>query len=485
MSENQRKPGEPSAGGPGATAPAAETIAARLTGGGEPRTAYTGEGGGGGRGASSEPETSPDAGEGARSTEPAGRREAGAAASGTGAAAGSGESRGEQARNSRSGGSTAEESGNSGAGSGGSTTGESRNGEAGGGQGGGAAEGRGARGIAAGSAGQSRGVIAAAVTGRSRGVAATAAAGGQGRGATATAAAAGAGGDAPGSGEGGSGRPRKPLLAGAAMAGAILIAVPLLIMATGNDEEKKKVANTSAADSVLGQDGEPAGAFVAESPSPTATKPKAKSPSPTQTAPEKPGKQTKGSSPSAAAKGPSSVPGQPAVAPGPEPRKKTAASGLPAVTSRVLIKNNSNGTCVDIPTAGGRRDGPVHHSTCNSNTDDNQLWNVEKRYDSAGPGGVPLFQIRNVSDGMCLDLPGTKAAGSDTRVTQSGCAGTTKDNQMWWLDKRADGKFWIRNAASADMCLDSYGRDEKRRELMIWPCAPESRNNHMWIFTRS
>jgi len=127
----------------------------------------------------------------------------------------------------------------------------------------------------------------------------------------------------------------------------------------------------------------------------------------------------------------------------------------------------------------------VTHATCNSNTDDNQLWNVEKRYDKAGPGGVPLFQIHNVMDSMCLDLPGNQGVGGATKVTEFPCNGTTNDNQLWWLDKQSDGTFWLRNAASNNQCLDSYGPDDQTRDLIVWPCAPEDQNNHEWIFTRS
>ncbi|MGW6461547.1 RICIN domain-containing protein [Streptomyces sp. NPDC055078] len=505
MSDQQQVPGESSARGASANAPDAEAIAASLTGGGKPRTTPAPEGGAGA--AASEPAAG--AGAGARSTEAVSGPETGAAASGAGAAAAE-ESRGERARDPKSGAATG---GNGGTGSGGPTAGNSR--EASGGtsgaessevsrNGGAATGGASAENGSVGNAtaGNSSAATGEATAGNSeageeqgRGAAegagarrlAAVAAPGQGQGVTATAA-AGAGGDSPDSDEGGSGRPRKPVLAGAAMAGAILIAVPLLVMATGKDDEEGKVVKTSATDTVLDQGGEPAGAFVAEKPSPTGTKPK-KSPSPTETSTKAKAKAPeKASAPTAGVNAvqphqPSNAPNKPKEV----ARKKVsaAAASLPAVLTRVLIKNNTNSTCVDIPTASGRPDGPVHQSTCNSNSDDNQLWNVEKRNGAAGPGGVPLFQIRNVSNARCLDLPGTKPSGPDTRVKEAGCTGTTKDNQLWWLDKRADGKFWIRNAASRNMCLDAYGPDENRRELLIWPCAQESRNNHEWIFTRS
>ncbi|MGC5567745.1 ricin-type beta-trefoil lectin domain protein [Streptomyces sp. FR-108] len=275
------------------------------------------------------------------------------------------------------------------------------------------------------------------------------------------------------------GRPRKPVLAGAALAGALLVAVPLLITVTDKDEEKKTVDN-AAADTVLNDAGGPVGVFETRAPSPSTSDPEKKK--------EKEKKAAAVAAPPVAEEAAATTP---KPTPSPSKKKKKAAtkkapSTLPAVMSRVLIKNHTNGTCVDIPGfSSGRADGPVTHATCNSNTDDNQLWNVEKRYDKAGPGGAPLFQIRNVMDSMCLDLPGYQGVGGATKVTEFPCNGTTNDNQLWWLDKQSDGRFWIRNAASNNQCLDSYANNDSTRSLIIWPCAPEGQNNHEWIFTRS
>ncbi|MEW1550893.1 ricin-type beta-trefoil lectin domain protein [Streptomyces tsukubensis] len=349
---------------------------------------------------------------------------------------------------------------------------------------------------------------AAAPSGEARPSAATATAAEGSRGV----AAAGSGGDTAGPGSAAPGRPGKPVLAGAAMVGVVLVAVPLLVMALGRDEEKKTV--TTAAENVLTDEDDPAGAFVAESPAPSPPKPK---PVPSATpekkkqgaGPEKadpaapPGAKTAdtggtGGTDSTGGRGSTGGTGSTGSTGGSGSAKTTDRAGstqkkqkktsgsLPSVMTRVLIKNNTNGTCVDIPGySSGRPDTEVHHFTCNNTNNDNQLWTVEQRYATAGPGGVPLFQIRNVMDGMCLDLPGNGGVGGATGVTEYPCNGTTGDNQLWWLDKRADGKFWIRNFASNNQCLDSYSNSEQERQLIIWPCAPENQNNHEWTFTRS
>ncbi|MEU8824776.1 RICIN domain-containing protein [Streptomyces sp. NPDC048636] len=321
----------------------------------------------------------------------------------------------------------------------------------------------------------------------------------EGAAAAATAAAPGRG---PRDGDAGSpGHPKKPMLAGAAMAGAILIAVPLLVMATSQDDDKsKKVA--SSADTVLGDDGSKEGEFVAESP---AAKERTKD-----------GK--KGSAPPSEGAGDSNPAGSGPSAgeaghqeggkiegemddgegkqgtgegkPGTGGGKTGAGSGtdshaLPAVLSRTLIKNSANKTCVDIPGYGkGANGGRIIQAKCNNRSHDNQLWTARKKSRGGGPGGAALFVIRNVKAGKCLDLPGSGAAKKGEKVKEAPCQDTTADNQLWWLDKKHDGRFWIRNAASHHMCLDSYAAKSKTRDLLISPCAPEKRNNHEWIFTR-
>jgi hypothetical protein len=263
------------------------------------------------------------------------------------------------------------------------------------------------------------------------------------------------------------------------MAGAILIAVPLLVMAVGDDDDAKAKKVAPAADTVLDDDGAKSGVFVAESPTPKKPKEKAdKGPSPSAKKPANPPAEKKVPLPS-----PSE-----AATPKAKERKAAAAGGsgdLPTVLTRVLLQNNTNNTCVDVPGfSNGSADGPVIHAECNGTTADNQLWNVEKKYGSAGPGGVPLFQIRNVKDSLCLDLSQYGARPGATKVQEFPCNGTTADNQLWWLDKQADGKYWIRNFASRSQCLDSYANDQEDKQLIIWPCAPENSNNHEWSFTR-
>ncbi|MFF9203817.1 ricin-type beta-trefoil lectin domain protein [Streptomyces sp. NPDC014986] len=438
MSEQQQASSEPSVSGAAAATPGA----------GKPPTASAPEGTGAGTAAAV-----PEAGAGAPPAGSTEGRNAGTAAAGRSSAAGdTGETpAGGKARGADSAEATAAVTA-----SGGEDVGEDGKGGADSARGAGTEETNGAQGLSAAAAKGQRVAVAAAVDG----------------------------GGATGSTRSGVGRPRRPVLAAAAVAGVLLVTVPLLITANDEDEDEK-VVDTAAADTVVGAANDPAGVFATQSPSPAKTGPDKKDKKDKKEKEEE--KQEKAPAPPPAEK-----PAAPAAEPSPSPARKKKAvakeapSDLPAVLTRVLIKNNTNRTCVDVPGfTSGRPDGPVTHATCNSNTDDNQLWNVEKRYDKAGPGGAPLFQIRNVMDSMCLDLPGYQGVGGATKVTEFPCDGTTNDNQLWWLDKQSDGAFWIRNAAANNQCLDSYGPDDGTRDLIVWPCAPEGRNNHEWIFTRS
>ena len=77
------------------------------------------------------------------------------------------------------------------------------------------------------------------------------------------------------------GRPRKPVLAGAAIAGAVLIAIPLLLAGSANDERPDAAKGLAAdADTVLNASSAPAALddYVAEKPSSSPSKAKPKMP---------------------------------------------------------------------------------------------------------------------------------------------------------------------------------------------------------------
>ncbi|MFH9814474.1 RICIN domain-containing protein [Streptomyces sp. NPDC017230] len=142
--------------------------------------------------------------------------------------------------------------------------------------------------------------------------------------------------------------------------------------------------------------------------------------------------------------------------------------------SRVLLRNTTTEYCAELPGhEKGEIDGPVWQSVCDPTDADNQLWNLEVKYPKGGPGGAALFQIRNVKDQLCMDLPGLGANPIRTPVTEFTCDGTQADNQLWWVDKQKNGNYWIRNFASNNACMDVAGSSVRviNAQMMIYECA--------------
>jgi hypothetical protein len=298
------------------------------------------------------------------------------------------------------------------------------------------------------------------------------------------------------------GRPNKPLLAAAAIAGTVLVGVPLLFLGPGRDDDPHARADRArpAGDTLLqdggGAAGGEAGGYAAASPSASPSPSPGRSrPAPERTAQNTPAGTT-GKDAGAAVRPRASSAGKaatPAARPSPARKAATpkAATGrsLPQgpdlrTTTNLLIRNVMTGLCVDVPDYGnGAPDGPVNQYVCDR-TGDNQLWDLVVTQDGAGPSGADLFVIRNSKDGYCLDLGEYGGRPAGTKVSEFHCNGTTADNQLWYLDKRSTGKFWIRNHASGNRCLDVDGfngvggRDAR---LTIFDCSPS--DDHLWSFS--
>lgn len=300
------------------------------------------------------------------------------------------------------------------------------------------------------------------------------------------------------------GRPKKQMLAAAAIVGALLVTVPFVVLAVNSGDGKKHQTDTSLAAqdrTVLGKDGSkgsPPGTFTAESPAPPASK-SASAPRPPSHSALPPG--SPGSAPRHAA--PSSAHVAPAAPALPKPaakstRKPTAKATPPAATAKpqahtstagfgglsdVLIKNTASGHCVDIPNYGnGTVNGPVREYTCDPGSGDNQMWNLDVTQKGAGPGSANLFLIRNVKDGYCMDLPYYGGNPATTKVTEYYCDGSFNDNQLWWLDKRPDGSYWIRNYSSNQLCLDVTGHRDAARDLDLTLFTCSDTDDQNWTF---
>jgi hypothetical protein len=240
-------------------------------------------------------------------------------------------------------------------------------------------------------------------------------------------------------------RPKKPVLAAMVIGGAVVLAVPILLIGTGSHHGNKH-STTAAADNVLPGDGQPpAGAFTSQTP--TAT------PSPSPSASAKKAKDDKRG----------------------ENKKKAAASakkGVWAGVSNVLLKNAASGLCADLPGYGnGSVNGEVTQYDCTLGDADNQVWSLSVMRDMKGPGGTALFLIRNTKDNLCMDLPYYSGVSSGTEVTEYDCR-PRGDNQLWYRSHTHGNLYRIRNYASHGLCLGPTGRSHAEgKQLEVHKCG--------------
>jgi hypothetical protein len=152
---------------------------------------------------------------------------------------------------------------------------------------------------------------------------------------------------------------------------------------------------------------------------------------------------------------------------------------------RVLIHNVMTGMCVDVPGNGnGQLNGEVEQYTCDGSSSDNQLWDLVVDKNMTGPRGATLFTIRNSKDGLCLDLPGSGTV-QKAGVTEYKCLPGSGDNQMWYLERKASGRYWIHSYDSVGhQCLDVsglHGSGGEEANLTIYPCSLQ--DDHLWTFS--
>jgi hypothetical protein len=246
-------------------------------------------------------------------------------------------------------------------------------------------------------------------------------------------------------------RPTKTALAAVAIGGAVVLAVPLLLIGTGSHHGKKH-PTVAAAATVLPDGGQAPGAFASASPTVTPT------PSPSKSPKAKDKGKDKDKDKSAAA--------------------KHAAAGAAKAGFRgavnVLLKNAGTGMCADVPGYGaGKADGPVNQYPCAVGGSDNQVWALGVQQSLKGPGGAPLFTVRNTKDDYCLDLPYYAAAKAGTKVTEYYCRPTKGDNQLWYRSHTSGSRYRIRNYVSHGLCLGVTGRSHATadKQLEIHSCG--------------
>ncbi|MFD8618140.1 MULTISPECIES: RICIN domain-containing protein [unclassified Streptomyces] len=261
------------------------------------------------------------------------------------------------------------------------------------------------------------------------------------------------------------GRPGKAALAGAAVAGALLVSVPFLVLA-GNNDDGPQQTNVAAAGTVLDGSGpEAPGEFAVTAPETSAPAEEKKVeekvrnpvPAPPPPAPSATEEVKKDDTPK--------DPPKKADPPKAQPKKESAAKNQPAqaksavtFSGSVSFRSHLSGRCLDVPGHNFNDGQPLFMWDCNGA--DAQKWRFgsdgtirarDKCLDVANAvfrNGTPIqlawcngsaaqkFTLNGAHDlvntvvGMCVDIPNhSKSRGPSTYLVLWQCTGN--DNQKW------------------------------------------------------
>jgi hypothetical protein len=141
----------------------------------------------------------------------------------------------------------------------------------------------------------------------------------------------------------------------------------------------------------------------------------------------------------------------------------------------LLLRNVMTGQCADVPGNGkGTPGGAVVQAICRKTAQDNQRWDLVVKK-GTGPNGADLFTIRNSKDGLCAGPPPGVTNGL-ARLTEQHCG-----SQLWYLEEKHSGQFWIHSRGAGGKCLDVEGARAQGASLTVWPCDPN--DDHLWAFT--
>lgn len=240
-------------------------------------------------------------------------------------------------------------------------------------------------------------------------------------------------------------RPRKPLLAGAAVVGALLIAVPFL-MTAGDDGDQVPGRARSTGDTLLGDHwtGGDTGAYGTAAPPPGAVSPQASASKATDPASDRPTPDSTSASP-----GKGAADAAPEAAPSASASRTSTAAG-------VRIRGQASGRCLDVTDGATAERTPLRIWDCSGAA--RQLWRF------ASDGTVRAL-------GMCMDVDGgTRDDGAAIQLVS--CNGTGA--QQFRLNAAHD----LVNV-QADKCVDvkDLGTGNGTR-LQLWTCT--GADNQKW-----
>ncbi|WP_326798157.1 RICIN domain-containing protein [Streptomyces sp. NBC_01808] len=284
---------------------------------------------------------------------------------------------------------------------------------------------------------------------------------------------------------------KRPAFVGAAgVAVAAVILIPLIALgSSGGGEELNQSAGATRE-----PDGRPTTQLNPGVPDPTfpSTSPSSPSPSPSDSTsgPKKPKPEEKKDSQDPEEKKDSP---EPAGTDETEEKEETVKSKPPAGPStgvdprvpkgEIVIRNKKYDLCLDLPGTGKSSPGTgTRDAGCTPSGDDNQRWVLDLVDKGAGTRGADLYVIRNVKAGLCLDVPDRGPGQVGVVMDVYDCRESAEDNQRWWLHRRANGTYWIRNQKSGDMCLDvaRTSKEEPHAKVTLYGCS--DLDDHQWNF---
>jgi hypothetical protein len=145
--------------------------------------------------------------------------------------------------------------------------------------------------------------------------------------------------------------------------------------------------------------------------------------------------------------------------------------------------------CIDLPGhQGGQVNGPVKQYPCEWNNLDSDHLFYQVDSGTLAWNTYTVFAIRNVLDGLCLDVPNYGIVAAGTIVSEYWCNYTSGDNQLFYAEPRYNefDEFegaWIVHRKTG-LCLDIEGHrsGDFQARVTLFYCSDD--DDHHWWITR-
>ncbi len=315
-----------------------------------------------------------------------------------------------------------------------------------------------------------------------------------------------------------SGRPSKALLAGAGIAGALMIAVPFLVMGTHDDDREKEVSETASGVTMPKEsEHHNPGTYVPEIPVPSPGD----------------GKGSGGPDASGSERGDKGGSREDAVVGDSVPSSDGADKGAgradtPAADSSAAQQDEDGGTgenggtgedggsgedgavvgesvsssdsdekksrSADAPASERNEDGgagegaPVQKMSVPEGTEVKKRATPRKLLVAADPSNSKHVMLRNVLTGLCADVPGYGKGQVGGPVNQFDCEKSAGDNQVWDFEVSNKGGgpgganlFVIKNEKDG-LCMDAAGKGDAPGPTAVTEgnCDATNADNQLW-----